>query len=113
MIKRWRTAFPLAAFAAVGVFAAACPPNPQTAPGPDAADAFIPPAPPASAPDATIIDCTSACAAMARVGCLVLSDCAQVVCAINADSKFKHYDLACLTHVLVRSDVVACGADCR
>jgi hypothetical protein len=117
MILR-QIAIPLVSFAVAGVVFAACPPTPPpiAAPGPDAADAFTPPpvVPDAAmtVPDATVADCALACAAMKRVGCKVLVDCAQVVCAANADPRFKHYNLLCLTHALVPSDVWACGADC-
>lgn len=84
-----------------------CPPVPATPP-PDAADS----APRPSAPDATVIDCLTACAAMDRAGCVVLSDCTRVLCATNADPRFAHYDLTCLAHALTTSDVRACGADC-
>jgi len=112
-------AIPLVAFAAIGVFISACPPNPgPVSPSSDAADVGAPPAVKDSAPkpvppDASVADCQSACDAMNRVGCIVLSDCAATICKVNADPRFHHYDLACLVKVLVPADVAACGADCK
>jgi hypothetical protein len=109
---------PLVAFATIGVFVAACPPNPgPVSPGVDAADVGAPTqkdsAPKPVPPDASVADCQSACDAMKRVGCVVLFDCAATVCKVNADPRFHHYDLACLVKVLVPADVAACGADCK
>lgn len=100
-------AIPLIAFAAVGAFASSCPSNPVAPTAPDAAiiDAMR--------IDSTTADCASACDAMRRVGCVVLSDCAAVVCKVNADPRFAHYNLACLVRALVPTDVAACGADCK
>jgi hypothetical protein len=101
-------AIPLVAFAGIGVFVAACPTPPTpVAPGPDAADAVAP------ATDASIASCQTACDAMKRVGCAVLSDCAATICKVNADPRFAHYNLGCLTKALVPADVAACGADCK
>jgi hypothetical protein len=110
-------AIPLVAFAGLGVFVAACPPNPgPVSPGFDAADVGAPPvidSSPRPTSDASVADCQSACDAMKRVGCVVLSDCAATICKVNADPRFHHYDLACLVKALVATDVAACGADCR
>lgn len=86
----------------------ACPPSstaPPVTPKPDAADS-------AALPDATVADCQAACDAMARVGCIVKSDCARVMCAANADPRFTHYNTACLEKVLDPVDVAACGVSC-
>ena len=111
-------AIPLVAFATIGVFVAACPPNPgPVSPGVDAADVGAPPAidsaPKPSAVDASTTDCQSACDAMKRVGCVVLSDCAATICKINTDPRFAHYNLGCIVRALVPADVAACGADCK
>ncbi len=86
----------------------ACPQSPVAPPPPDATDAIAPPV----AVDASIASCQTACAAMARVGCTVLSDCSKIMCMANADPRFKHHDVACLSHALVPSDVRNCGTDC-
>jgi hypothetical protein len=99
---------------ACGLVATACPPSPVV-PSPDA-DAVAPPPTPVASPDATppagVGDCASACAAMASAGCVVLADCAQKVCQVNADPRFKHYDVVCLTQAKTAADVRKCGADC-
>ena len=89
---------------------AACPPNPVTPPI-DAADAKAFEASPPS--DATTADCQSACDALARVGCKVLPDCAATVCKVNADPRFRHIDLVCVTHALTPMDVMACNVGCE
>lgn len=100
-------AIPLGAFAVVGAFASSCPSNPVGPSTPDAGvggDARL---------DSSIASCQTACDAMKRVGCVVLSDCAATICKVNADPRFAHYNLDCLVKVLVPADVAACGADCR
>lgn len=103
-------AIPLVTFAAIGAFASSCPSNPVS---PTVPDAGVEASPVKPAIDATTIDCQTACDAMKRVGCVVLSDCAAVMCKVNADPRFAHYNLGCLVKALVPSDVAACGADCK
>jgi len=103
-----------------GFIVAACPPSVgPVAPGPDA-DAVAPwldaaPAVEAAPPvalDAAGATCQTACDAMAHAGCTVLSDCARVLCTTNADPRFRHVDLGCLTNAKTAAAVAVCGAKC-
>lgn len=87
----------------------ACPPSPLSPP-PDA-DAVAPVVTIDAAPTPGA-SCDTACAAMQRAGCVVLPNCARTMCAANADPKFKHYDVVCITGAKTVADVVRCGADC-
>jgi hypothetical protein len=84
----------------------------------DASDARAPIPAPTTAPDSPsagpppTADCEAACANIAQVGCLTELDCARVLCSVNADPRFRHYDLACLIHAMMPSDVAVCGLDC-
>lgn len=127
------------AFAAATFIGASCP-NPVTPP-PDVVtdsgvDSTAPPVcrcKPCPAPDASCpvadaappaVDaapmpppkpsCQTACDNAKRLGCREGSqtDCAKVLCAINSDPRFVHYDVACLTNASSPAGIVACGATC-
>jgi hypothetical protein len=111
------TMWPLAVVGLVAFVVSACPPaGPIANPTIDASDAKAPPPPPPMLSDATpVIDtspCAPACAAMAASGCKVLSDCARVMCMLNSDPHFVHYDIGCLANAKTPTDVKACGAAC-
>jgi len=101
-----------------------CPPATPPSTVVDASDAFAPPAPttdgafdddsPATTDSAIVASCASACAAMKTAGCKegAIVDCARVICAANADSHFKHYNLACLSKAMTTAAVRACGGEC-
>lgn len=96
-----------------------CPPvAPPTPPPIDASDARAPIPDPTTPPDApgagptASADCETACANIASVGCITEPDCARVLCATNADPRFKHYDLGCLERAMLPSDIAVCGLDC-
>jgi hypothetical protein len=111
--------WPLVVIGLVGLLVAACPPAGPIVSPTDASDAQTPPPAPlpplVPAADATPLDlrgCAPACAAMAAAGCKVLSDCARVMCMINSDNRFTHYDTGCLSNAKTPTDVKACGAAC-
>ena len=56
----------------------------------------------------------AACAALKHAGCREggFVDCARVICQINADPTFTHYDLACIAGAADASGVRRCGSDC-
>lgn len=58
--------------------------------------------------------CQTACDAVRKVGCKEgnISNCAAKLCQINADPRFKHYDVACLSSATTPQLVRACGVDC-
>jgi len=58
--------------------------------------------------------CQTACDAVRKVGCKEgnISNCAAKLCQINADPRFKHYDVACLSSATTPKLVRACGVDC-
>jgi hypothetical protein len=91
--------------------ATACPPSPVVPP-PDATDAIAPPSAFGDANWPPAGTCDSACAAMQLAGCVVLSDCARVMCQANSDPRFKHYDVGCLSLAKTVVDVRKCGSDC-
>jgi hypothetical protein len=74
-------------------------------------DATVDSAPPAPSPKPS---CQTACDAVRKVGCKEgsISNCAAKLCQINADPRFKHYDVACLTSATTPQLVRACGVDC-
>lgn len=59
-------------------------------------------------------DCAAACERLRALGCREgkLSDCADVVCRMNSDTHFTHYDLACVTAASNPAVVRACGGQC-
>jgi hypothetical protein len=100
----------------LALFAAAChstAPAPVKAPPTDAADALPPPEPlgDTGAPTA-LADCEAACLEIDKVGCVTETDCAAVLCAANNDPRFTHYDVSCLIHAMLPSDIAVCGVDC-
>jgi hypothetical protein len=97
------------------ILAAACHSAPPavTAPPADVADALPTPEPFGDAgPTTAAADCETACANIDAVGCVVETDCARVLCQSNSDPRFVHYDVACLIHAMLPSDVAVCGVDC-
>lgn len=124
------------AFAAATFIGASCP-NPGPMPPDvvtDASDDTMPSPPPLPPPlivDAAPIDaippfidatppappkpsCDTACASMRKNGCKEgsISNCATKLCTINADPRFKHYDVACLTAATTPAAIANCGAGC-
>ena len=94
-----------------------CTPLPAPTPVPfDASDARAPiPAPTTAPSDVGVTasaDCEAACANIDHVGCLTELDCARVLCEVNADPRFRPYDLACLKGAMLPSDIAVCGLDC-
>lgn len=51
---------------------------------------------------------------MRKNGCKegVVSDCAAKLCAVNADPRFVHYDITCLTNAATPDAVANCGMSC-
>jgi hypothetical protein len=95
-----------------------CTPPLPIVPQVDATDALAPPAPPKPTPTTpplppVVNDCSAACANMAAVGCKVLPDCARVMCAANADPRFHHYDVVCLSGATTKAAVLGCGEECK
>jgi hypothetical protein len=93
------------------------PPPPAPVPF-DASDARAPIPPPTTAPDSpnagppASADCEAACLEIDKVGCMTEPDCARVLCEVNADPRFRHYDLGCLKRAMLSSDIAVCGLDC-
>lgn len=105
------------AFALVALIG--CTPLPPPAPVPfDASDARAPIPAPTTAPDSPnagptpSADCEAACLEIDKVGCLVEPDCARVLCEVQNDPRFRHYDLACIIRAMMPSDIAVCGMDC-
>jgi hypothetical protein len=111
-----------------GLFIAACPPAvpPVTPDASDAAavvvvDASPPPkpsvadtAPPTPPPTVACPNAQTACDHMKAVGCRegAMADCARVLCSINSDPHFAHYNLSCIATATTSSAVKVCGGDC-
>lgn len=112
LVALWTSAAFLVAFATGMSFLSACPPAPIL-PVQDAADAVAPPVP-ALLDAPTGVTCASACATMARFGCVQgrMSDCASSLCEVNADPRFRHYNLGCITAAQNALQVRGCGIDC-
>jgi hypothetical protein len=60
------------------------------------------------------ISCATACERLRSLGCKEgkLVDCADVVCRMNADTHFRHYNLMCITRATTIGSVRACGGEC-
>jgi hypothetical protein len=70
---------------------------------------------PDSAPSPTPSSpCQPACDGFKAAGCREgsLSDCARVICQVNSDFHFQHYNVACLAKAKTAAAVRACGATC-
>lgn len=103
------------------VLLTACPPSP-VAPSADASDGSTPSfvdAAPTLRDALPSLDAPStpediACAAMAKVGCTVLPDCATTIRKINSDPKhFVSVNVACLERVHTQADVAVCKTSCK
>jgi hypothetical protein len=105
-------------FAFAALFLLGCPPAaPASTPdaSPDASPTFdaatVPDAP---APSPAMALCQTVCGRMSASGCREGSvpDCAKVLCAVNADPHFKHYNMPCIATAADASAIRACGGDC-
>lgn len=66
------------------------------------------------APSPQLALCQTACGRLNAVGCKegTMADCAQVLCAINAEPIFEHYNLPCLATATDVIAINACGGPC-
>lgn len=91
----------------------ACPPSPgpQPPPPPDAADAT---SPTVDAADPSSLE-SQACAAMVRLGCVVLPTCASTIKHINSmPAQFDRIDVSCVIAATSYTMLPSCGvASCQ
>jgi hypothetical protein len=110
-VALWGFASLLIVFAICIDLSSACQQSPPVVPTQDAADAVAP----SQTVDArSVVTCASACATMARFRCAqgLMLDCASSMCEVNADPRFRHYNLGCITAAQSALQVRGCGIDC-